>query len=123
MTWGKWSAGNALLQWLAQDFEDMPFELGQLLQQEAAMMRQGHLPRQGQLAASDHALIGDRVVGGAERVRGDDGGAVAGEAGDVVVMPASCEGPSVSSRPGRFHPHRQRHQLLQINWVRYIVLS
>jgi hypothetical protein len=84
MTWRKWSAGNALPQWLAQDFEDMPFELGQLIQQQAAMMRQGHLPRQGQLAASDHALIGDSVVGGTERVRGGDGGAVAGEAGDAM---------------------------------------
>jgi hypothetical protein len=47
------------------------------------MVCQGHLPRHGQLAATDQAHIGDHVVTGAERVRGDDSGAPAGQAGDA----------------------------------------
>jgi hypothetical protein len=47
------------------------------------MVRQGHLPRHGPLAAADQAHIGDGVVGGSEGARGDDGGAVAGQAGDA----------------------------------------
>jgi hypothetical protein len=46
-------------------------------------MRQGHLPQQGPLGAADHAHVGDGVMRGAERARGNDGGAPAGEAGDA----------------------------------------
>jgi hypothetical protein len=48
------------------------------------------------------------VMGGVERARRHQGRAAAGEAGDAEVMHALYEGQRVSSRLGRFHPHRQR---------------
>src|SRR6266511_1473350 len=53
---------HALLEGFAQDLDDMALELGQLIQKENAMMRQGHLPRQGLLASADQAHLGDRVA-------------------------------------------------------------
>jgi hypothetical protein len=47
---------------LAQDIEDMALELGRCIQQQEAMVRQGHLPRQGP-RASDQPHIGDRMAG------------------------------------------------------------
>jgi hypothetical protein len=112
---GQWFLSDTLLQRLAQDLEHMARARGQLIQEHEAMVRQRYLPRQGPLAAADRAHSGDGVVGGPERARGDEGGAPASEASDAEVTHASYEGQSVSSRPGRFHPHRQRHQLIQIN--------
>jgi len=54
---------DTLHQRLSQDLEDMAPELRQLMQEQDAMVRQGQLPRQGPLAAADHAHIGDGVVG------------------------------------------------------------
>ncbi len=45
---------ETLLERLSQDFEDMALELGPLIQEQDAVMRQGHLPRQGPLAVADH---------------------------------------------------------------------
>jgi hypothetical protein len=75
---------DAILKRLAQDLEDMALELRQLIQEQDAMVRQRHLPRQGQVAAADQAHIGDGVVGSPERAHGDDGGAPPGEAGDAM---------------------------------------
>jgi hypothetical protein len=74
------------LERLAQDFEDIALALGPLIQPQEAMMRQGHLPRRGELAATDQADIGDGVVGGAEGAGGDDGGVPTRQAGDAVDL-------------------------------------
>ena len=75
---------ETLLERLAPDLADMAFGLGPLILQQEAVMGQGHLPWPRQLAAADHADSGDGVVGGAEGVGGDDGGAIAGEASDAM---------------------------------------
>jgi hypothetical protein len=75
---------DTLLERLPQDFEDMALARGQLIQPQEAMVRQGHLPRHRGLAAANHAHLGDGVVGSQERVRGDDGGAPADQAGDAM---------------------------------------
>jgi hypothetical protein len=114
-TCGRLYVYDALLERLAHGLEDVAAELGQFIQEEHAKVRQRPLPRHRPLAAADHAHIGDGVMGGPEGARRDDDGAPAGEPGDAEVTHASCEGQSVSSRPGRFHPHRQRNQLMKIN--------
>src|SRR6266542_5340542 len=75
---------DTLLDRLSQHFEHVPLELGELIQEQEAMVRQGHLLQHGQLAAADQADIGDRVVGSPEREHSADGGAPAGQAGDVM---------------------------------------
>jgi hypothetical protein len=56
---------EARLKRLAQDLKDMAPELRQCIQEENAVVRQGHLSWHGPLAA-DHADIGDRMVGDTE---------------------------------------------------------
>jgi hypothetical protein len=53
------------------------------------------------------------MMRGATGPAGDQGRAPAGSAGDAQVTQASCESQRISSRLGRFHPHRQRHQLVK----------
>jgi hypothetical protein len=48
------------------------------------MMGQGHLARQRHLPPTDQPDIGDGVVRRPKRAGGDEGGALAGEAGDTV---------------------------------------
>jgi hypothetical protein len=69
---------------LAQDLEDMALELGQLIQEQDAVVRQRHLTGHGQLTTADHADIGNGMVRRAKGTRGDDGGVAAGPAGDTV---------------------------------------
>jgi hypothetical protein len=47
-------------------------------------MRPRHLARHGDLTATDHTDVGDRVVRGATRPGGDAGTTPAGQAGDAV---------------------------------------
>ncbi len=75
---------DTLLERLAEDFQDVALALGEFIQEEDTMVRQGHLPWQGPLAAADHAHLRDRVLRGPERARGDEGGAPPGEASDAV---------------------------------------
>jgi hypothetical protein len=80
----RWSLSETNLERLAPDFEDLALARGPLIQPQEAMMRQRHLSRRWQLAATDQAHIGDGMVGGAERTRGDDSGPPPGEAGDAM---------------------------------------
>ena len=82
--------------------------LRQFIQEEYAVVGQGHFARQGHLAAADEVHVGDRVVLGAEGVRDHQGRALDGEAGDAVDMHASCGNQSAASCPGRLHPRGQR---------------
>jgi hypothetical protein len=75
---------EAILRRLTQHFQDVAAELWQFIQQENPLVRQRHVARQRHLATPDQPHIGDRVVRGATRPRGDHGGALAGEAGDAV---------------------------------------
>jgi hypothetical protein len=63
-TCGRLYSKNTLLGRLAQDLEDLARARGPLIQEQDAVVRQGHLPRRGELAAADQADIGDGVVGG-----------------------------------------------------------
>jgi len=80
----RWFLCDTNLEGLSQDLEDMARARGPLIQAQRAMVRQGHRPRQGPLAAADQADSGDRVVGSPERAHSDDGGAPPGEAGDAM---------------------------------------
>jgi hypothetical protein len=62
----------------------MALELRELIEEEDAMMRQGHLPGHGDLAPTDQADVRDGVVRGTTQPGGDTGGTPAGEAGDAV---------------------------------------
>jgi hypothetical protein len=79
-------SSNTRLEQLAQDLEDMVRALRQLIQPQDAVVREGHLPRHGPLAAADHAHSGDRL-GGSEGARDDDGGAPTDQAGDRRTGP------------------------------------
>jgi hypothetical protein len=69
---------------LAQDLEDMAAELGQFIQEEDAVVGQRHLARPRHVAPADLPDIGDGVMGGATRARGDHRGPRAGAAGATV---------------------------------------
>ena len=75
---------DTLLQRLAQDLEDMPPELRPFIDEENAVVRPRHLARHGEGPAADQPHIRDRLMRGATRPGGDDGGAPPGEAGDAM---------------------------------------
>jgi hypothetical protein len=62
---------NTLLEGLTQDLQDVASELRQFIQPEHAVVRPRPLARQWHLAATDQPHIGNRVMGGATRARGD----------------------------------------------------
>jgi hypothetical protein len=99
---------DTLLKWLPQHFQDVAAELWSFIQKENPMVRQRDFTRQWHLAAPDQPHIGDRVMRGATRLRGDQGGTGAGEASDAVVMHPSCWDQSASSCLGQLHPCGQR---------------
>jgi hypothetical protein len=80
-TCGRLYLEDTRLERLAQGLEDMALELGQLIQEEEAVVHQGHFPRQEQLTAADQVHSGDGVVRGPERARDDEGGAPTRQAG------------------------------------------
>ena len=84
MTPAKLYIYETLLEALAQDLQDVAAARRQFIQKEYPMMLQRHVARQRHLAAPDQPHLGDRVVRGATRPPGDQGGAGAGEAGDAV---------------------------------------
>jgi hypothetical protein len=75
---------EALLDRLAQTLEDMAVELWQFIQEEHAVVRQRHLTQHGDMPAPNQLHIRDRVVGGGKGTGRDEGGAVAGAAGDAM---------------------------------------
>ena len=50
---GRWYADDTLLQGLAQDFEHMPAEFGQFIEQEHAVVHEGHVARHRHVVATD----------------------------------------------------------------------
>ena len=81
---GRWYAGDTLLQGLAQDFEHIAAELGQLIEEEHAVVHQRHLAGHRHVAPADQADIRDGMVGCATWAGRDQRRAVASEAGDTV---------------------------------------
>jgi hypothetical protein len=69
-TCGRLYSEDSLLQRLAQDFQNAAPELGQLIQEAHAMVRQRHLTRHGDLAAADQPHRRGGVRRGATRVQG-----------------------------------------------------
>jgi hypothetical protein len=53
---------RALLERLAQDFQAAAVELGQLIEEQHAVMCQRYFARRRRAAAADHASIRDRVM-------------------------------------------------------------
>jgi len=72
---------EAVLQGLAEGFEGIAAELGQLVQEEDAVVGEADLSRAAEAAAADEAGIGDGVMGGAEGTASEKGLA-GGEAGE-----------------------------------------
>jgi hypothetical protein len=59
-------------------------ERGQLIQKQDAMVRRGHLPRHGQLTATDQPYIRNRMLRRPTRAHGHARGAITGEAGEAL---------------------------------------
>jgi hypothetical protein len=69
---------------LPQDLQDMTAALGQFIQEEHPVMRQGHLARHRHVAPADQPGVRNGVVRGAERAGRDPRRAGVGETGDAV---------------------------------------
>jgi hypothetical protein len=74
MTCGRLSVYDTLLERLARAFQHVACALGQLVQQERAVVRPRHFAGHRHLAAADQADIREGVVGGATGERRDQGG-------------------------------------------------
>jgi hypothetical protein len=90
----------------------MACALGPFIQKAYAVVRQRHLAWQRHLPPTDQAHIGDGVMGGAKRARRNEGGTVAGEAGNT--MHAGCVD---GLRRGHIGQDR-REASCQPHWVR-----
>jgi hypothetical protein len=75
---------EGLLNRLAQTLEDMAAEFWQFTQEQHAVVRRRHLTQHGDMPAPNQLHIRDRVVGGGKGIGRDEGGAVAGAAGDAM---------------------------------------
>jgi hypothetical protein len=78
------SVENTLLERLAQDLRDMAAARRPCLQEEHAVVREGHLAGHLHVAAADQPPIGDGVMRGVTRAGRDPRRAVPSAAGDVV---------------------------------------
>jgi len=77
---------ETLLERLAQDREHMTAKLGPFIQEEDTVVAQRHVAGHQHVAPADQPRIRAGVRGGATRASRDQRGAVAGEAGNAVVM-------------------------------------
>jgi hypothetical protein len=121
---------ETLLQRLAQDLEDLAAALGQLIQEEHAVVGQRHLARHRHLAPTDQVHVRDGMVGRATRAGGDQGRAVADEASDVVEARSldgldQAHGREHGGEAARQHrrarPHWSKHEDAMVNsrlWFR-----
>ena len=75
---------DTLLQRLPQDLQDMAAELGELIQEEHAIVGQRHLAWHRHVAATDQPRIRDGMVGRTKGSSGDQRRTVSGQAGDAV---------------------------------------
>jgi hypothetical protein len=78
------SVCDTLLERLPQDLEDMAAALGQLIQEEHAIVGPRHLAQHRHVAPADQAGVRDGVMGGATRAGRDLCHAVADAAGEEV---------------------------------------
>jgi hypothetical protein len=75
---------DTILKPLVQDLQDLLSELGQLIEQEHALVGERHLARHRYVAPADQPDIRDGVMGGATRARGHDGRAPASAASNAM---------------------------------------
>jgi len=76
----------AVFERLAQNVEHVPMKLGQLVQEEDAVVRETDFPGTRCRTAPDEAGIGNRVVRSAERSGGDQSIFLGKEPGDGVNL-------------------------------------
>jgi hypothetical protein len=114
-TCGRLYVCDTLLEGLAQHLQDVAAELRPFIEEEHPMVRQRHFSRQRHLAATDQADIGDRVMGGTKGACRDDGGAVAGEAGDAMHPRGLQRFGETHHRQNSGQPARQ-HRLPHPRW-------
>ena len=76
----------AVFKGLAQDFEDVAGELGELVEEEDAVVGERDFAGAGNGAAADEAGVGDGVVRGAEGALGDESGFGVEDAGDGMDL-------------------------------------
>ena len=84
---------------LAERFEHVPLELGKLVEEEHAVVRQAHLAGLRDLSAADKTGIGNRMVRGTVRSRGDERLAFPEQAHDAVDL-GGLDG-LVEAHPGK----------------------
>ena len=83
---GAGDGDDAVLEGLAEDFEDVAGELGELVEKEEAVVGEGDFAGAGDHAAADEAGVGDGVVGRAEGAMGDEAVVAVEDAGDGVDL-------------------------------------
>jgi hypothetical protein len=74
---------ETILEWLAQDLQDMAAKLGPCIQEAHTMVGQRHVTRPRHVAPADQPRLREGVVGRATRAGRDPRRAVAGEARDT----------------------------------------
>ena len=77
---------GAVFEGLAEDLEDVAGELGELVEEEQAVVGEGDFAGAGDHAAADEAGVGDGVVGRAEGTMRDEAGVFIEDAGDGVDL-------------------------------------
>jgi hypothetical protein len=85
-------ACEAILEGLAQNLQDMAAVLGPFIQEAHAVVGQRHLAGHRHVTPTDQPRIREGLVGRATRAGGDQGRAVAGEAGDAMNTCAHVQG-------------------------------
>ena len=83
---GAGDGDHAVFERLAEDFEDVAGELGQLVEEEQAVVGEGDFAGARDHAAADEAGVGDGVVGRAEGPVGDEAFVAIEHAGDGVDL-------------------------------------
>ena len=72
----------AVFEGLAQNFENVAGEFGELVEEEDAVVGEGDFAGTGNGAAADETRVGDGVVRGAEGALGDESGFGVEDTGD-----------------------------------------
>ena len=83
---GAGDGDHAVLEGLAEDFEDVAGELGELVEEEEAVVGEGDFAGARDHASADEAGVGYGVVGGAEGAVGDEAFVAVEDAGDGVDL-------------------------------------
>ena len=83
---GAGDGDGAVFERLAEDFEDVAGELGELVEEEQAVVGEGDFAGARDHAAADEAGVGDGVVGRAEGAVGDEAFVAVEDAGDGVDL-------------------------------------